>query len=553
MKLNNPLSPTGFLFVVFCLLISPVLAQDTQLDSGRKYSNPIIRGYHPDPSICRVGEDYYLVHSSNEYFPGIPIYHSRDLVNWQQIGHVLDRPSQLNLDGIKASAGIWAPTIRYHDGTFYVITTLGAPKGGNFYVTATNPQGPWSEPRFIPDAPGIDPDIFFDDDGKAYYSGNDRPEIQSPDTTKLRTIWVREINLKTGEWVGERKNILTEGAFRGASSAEGPHIYKKDKYYYLIIAEGGTGVTHSATVFRSKNIYGPYESNKKNPIITHRHLGEDFPIACIGHADLVKTQNGEWWMVLLGARVYGDFDYNLGRETFLTPVTWEGGWPVVNAGYGQVTFTGKAPKLKEHLFEPKPSVVQFDTNTLGFEWNFIRTPRENFWSLTERAGWLRLKLRPEKLTEQKSPSAITRRITEFKFNASTSMNFSPKKDGESAGMVILMSNNFHYRFEVIKDQGAQSIRLTLTNGGKETIIAEKNYNEPNVYLKIWSSGPTEYHFDYATNKDQWIEFKHNVDARVLSKRNTQGFTGTMVGLYASSNGQSSDNVADFDWFEYSAE
>jgi alpha-N-arabinofuranosidase len=164
-----------------------------------------------------------------------------------------------------------------------------------------------------------------------------------------------------------------------------------------------------------------------------------------------------------------------------------------------------------------------------------------------------LKLRPEKITEQKCPSLICRRVTEFKFSASTFMNFSAQKDGESAGMAIFMSNDFSYRLELIKDKGVQSIRLTQTNNGKETIIAEKNYDSPSVYLKIWSSGPSEYHFDYASIKDQWIEFKHNVDARILSKRNTKGFTGTMVGLYASSNGQSSDNVADFDWFDYKTE
>jgi xylan 1,4-beta-xylosidase len=540
-------------FFVFIASVSLLGAAETLKDSERKYANPIISGFHPDPSVCRVGEDYYLVTSSFEYFPGVPIYHSRDLVNWQQIGHVLDRPSQLDLDGIRASGGIYAATIRYHEGVYYLITTLvGAKKGGNFYVTATDPRGPWSEPHFLPEAPGIDPSLFFDDDGKVYYTGN-RHAQNIPADSKLCEIWLREINLKTGEWVGPAEVILTEGALHGANSAEGPHLYKRNGNYYLMIAEGGTGSNHAVTIFRSKSIHGPFEGNKKNPIITHRHLGHDFPIGCVGHADLVETQNGEWWMVLLGVRPYGDFDYNLGRETFLSPVTWEESWPVVNPGFGQITFTGKVPQLKEFPIKKSASLTQFDDKKLGFEWNSIRTPREEFWSLTDRPGWLRLKLRPEKVTEKKCPSIICRRVTEFKFNASTLMNFSPQKEGESAGMVILMNNDFNYRVEVMTQKGIKLIRLTETKSGIEKVITEKNFNSPSVLLKISALSASEYNFDFAENENQWLELKHHVDARVLGRRAAGGFTGTMVGIYASSNGQSSDNFADFDWFEYTTE
>jgi alpha-N-arabinofuranosidase len=535
--------------IALVLWVSFLNADDGSLD--RKYTNPIISGFHPDPSVCRVGEDYYLVNSSFEYFPGVPIFHSRDLVNWQQIGHVLDRTSQLDLDDVKASGGIYAPTIRYHDGTFYLITTLiGTKKKGNFYVTAKDPHGPWSDPQFLPEAPGIDPSLFFDDDGRVYYTGNRRPESEPADS-KLREIWAREINLKTGEWVGDTQVILSEGALRGASNAEGSHLYKKDGYYFLMIAEGGTGANHAVTIFRSKNVYGPYEGNKKNPIITHRHLGRSFPIGCVGHADLVETPNGEWWMVLLGVRPYDSFDYNLGRETFMTPVTWEEGWPVVNPGYGQISFTGKAPRLKEYPFTTAPNLVEFNSNKLGYEWNFIRTPRENFWSLNERSGWLRLKLLPAKITEQKCPSLICRRLTEFKFSASTLMNFPTLKDNESAGMVILMNNNFNYRMELVNQNGSKSIRLTQTKEGVETIFAEKKFDSPYVFLRIWASGPSEYNFDFASQKNQWIELKHQVDAHILSRRIAGGFTGTMIGLYASSNGQTTNSFADFDWFDYS--
>jgi len=517
------------------------------------YSNPIIRGYHADPSICRAGDDYYLACSSSEYFPGVPLFHSRDLTHWEQIGHVLTRPSQLDLNGVKASGGIYAPTLRYHDGTFYLITTIvGAKQRGNFFVTATNPCGQWSEPRFLTNAPGIDSSLFFDDDGKVYYTGNHRPDGTPPES-KLREIWLRELDLETAQLVGPTNVLVLEGALHGANNAEGPHLYKRDGFYYLMIAEGGTGDNHAVSIFRSSNVRGPYEGNKKNPILTHRNLGRKFPIACTGHADLVQTQNGEWWMVLLAVRPYGDFDYNLGRETFLTPVVWEEGWPVVNPGVGHVTFSGEAPQLPEQPFAKPPLRADFDSTSLGFEWNFLRTPRDNFWSLTERPGWLRLKLRPEELSDQASPSFIGRRITEFKFSAATAMSFAPQRDGESAGLVVEMNNQFHYREELLRDHGQLLLRLTQRNDGHETVLAEKAVSATNLLLRVSATKPSEYDFDFAENAGGWTELKHGADARLLSRRVTGGFTGTFVGLYASSNGNSSTNFADFDWFEYHAE
>ncbi len=339
------------IFSLCVLMFTNINGQDKT--QNNTFNNPILKGFYPDPSICRVGEDYYLVNSSFEYFPGVPIFHSKDLVNWQQIGHVLDRPSQLNLDGVRISGGIFAPTIRYHKGLFYMITTLNTPEnGGNFFVTAKNPAGPWSAPQFLPkDAIGIDPSLFFDDDGKVYYIGQKKP-INQQQVTRYRQIWLREVDLKNKTFIGERKIILEEGALHDASNAEGPHIYKKDGYYYLMIAEGGTEENHAVTIFRSENIDGPYEGNKKNPILTHRNLGRYYPITCTGHADLVETQKGDWWMVLLGVRKYGGLHYNLGRETFLAKVVWQEGWPVVNPGEARVLLTQQKPDLPEFKFRP---------------------------------------------------------------------------------------------------------------------------------------------------------------------------------------------------------
>ena len=510
--------------------------------------NPILKGFYPDPSICRVGEDYYIVTSSFEYYPGIPIFHSKDLVHWEQIGHVLDRPSQLNLDSIRVSGGVYAPTIRYHKGVYYVINTLIG-KGGNFYVTATNPAGPWSDPIFIKDAPGIDPSLFFDTDDRVYYTGNGRPLENSADSKK-RHIWLQEFDVKQQKLVGEKSIILVEGALHEAQSAEAPHIYKKDGYYYLIIAEGGTGENHAVTVFRSKNIRGPYESNKKNPILTHRNLGKKYPIACTGHADIVDTQNGEWWMVLLGVRPYGGFHYNLGRETFLTPVGWEENWPVVNPGFGKVLFSQAGPNLPVFNIKNQQAVDDFNADTLAFAWNFLRTPRNKFWSLQEKKGVLRMHLLPETITQLVSPAFIGKRQQDTSFEASCKFSFVPKLENETAGLVVFMNNDFHFRFEKTMRNGVGQIVVTKRHAGIETILASVPSSNPELALTVYANGQS-YGFRVKEGANAVKTILANVDGRTLSRINAGGFTGTYIGMYASSNGLASSNYADFDWFKYS--
>ena len=527
------------------MLIATVLsAQNTK---NPIIENPILKGFYPDPSICRVNEDYYLVTSSFEYYPGIPIFHSKDLVHWEHIGHVLDRPSQLNLDSIRASGGVYAPTIRYHKGVYYVINTLVG-KGGNFYVSATNPAGPWSEPIFLSDAPGIDPSLFFDTDDKVYYTGNGRPSAIGPESKK-RHIWLQELDLKQQKLVGEKTIILVEGALHDAQSAEAPHIYKKDGYYYLIIAEGGTGDNHAVTVFRSKNIKGPYETNRKNPILTHRSLGKSYPIACTGHADIVETQNGEWWMVLLGVRPYGGFHYNLGRETFLSPVAWEDQWPVVNPGIGKVLFTQVGPNLPIFNIKKQLEKEDFNADTLGFEWNFLRTPRHKFWSLQENKGALRLHLLPENISQLASPAFIGRRQQDTSFEASCKLNFLPKMDNETAGLVALMNNDFHFRFERMIRNGESRLVVTKRHAGIESILADVPCKSSAIALTIFANGQS-YGFKVKEGSGATKTILDHVDGRTLSRINAGGFTGTYIGMYASSNGIPSSNYADFDWFKY---
>jgi xylan 1,4-beta-xylosidase len=509
------------------------------------FSNPILPGFHPDPSICRVGEDYYLVTSSFTYFPGLPVFHSRDLVNWKQIGYALDRESQLDLDDLEQSMGIFAPTIRYNTGTFYIVCT-NVGKEGSFIITSERPEGPWSEPHWIKDAPGIDPSLFFDDDGKAYYMGT----FDAPDAKYYgdNEIWLRELDTGKMMLTGPRYG-LWKGALKHATWPEGPHIYKINGYYYLMIAEGGTDYHHSVTIARSRNITGPYEGYEGNPILTHRHLGRKSPIVNIGHADLVETQNGEWWMVALGSRPYGGYFRNLGRETFLIPVVWEEGWPIVSPSTGKVEFTYKRPELPYGNPVEEPSCDHFDGGVLDFVWNFIRTPRESFYSLTERPGYLRLKLRPQKIRELKNPSFVGRRQQHINFFARTVMEFSPENNGEAAGILLIQNNNYHMRFEYTQTGGSSAIQLIVCEDGKESVVSQKEVNLRRIQLEVKAVGQ-DYSF-YFGSEDELTELAANVSGRILSTDMAGGFIGTYIGLFASSNGVGSNNWADFDLFEYS--
>jgi alpha-N-arabinofuranosidase len=523
----------------------------------KTFQNPILPGFYPDPSICRVDEDYYLITSTFEYFPGLPIFHSRDLVHWRQIGHVLDRPSQLNLDdvlmpvrpdGILPTGGLFAPTIRYCEGMFYVINTLvGGREGhGNFIVTATDPAGPWTDPIWLVDAPGIDPSLFFDEDGRVWYTGNRVPPA-GEQYTGHREIWLQELDLDTMQLSGP-KTSLWDGT--GGVHAEAPHIYKVEGMYYLLIAEGGTRHNHAVTIARSEHVTGPYEANLRNPILTHRHLGLDYPIVGTGHADLVETQHGEWWLVALAMRPYDGYFYNLGRETFLTPVRWEEGWPIISSGIGRIEFEHPVPNLPEHRWPVQPSCDSFEAETLNGCWNFIRTPREDFYSLTERPGYLRLRLRPQTLSEQVNSSFVGRRQQHIDFAARTAMEFSPQSADECAGIALLQNSRCHFRFVVTQAKGKGSVvRLIKCEKGVETIVAEQPIETGRIYFKVEAVGQS-YSFYVATASEAWQAVIQDVDGRILSTPVAGGFVGAYIGMYASSNGQPSQNVAEFDWFEY---
>lgn len=520
---------TVFIFALFICI-------QQFLHSQQGYKNPIIPGFNPDPSICRVGHDFYLVTSSFEYFPGLPIYHSKDLVNWQQIGHCLTRDSQLPLDKAPASTGLFAPSLRYHDGLFYVICTNVSGRG-NFFCTTTDPTGAWSEPIWV-DIKSIDPDIFWDEDGKSYFV-----------TQGDAGIRVTEVDLNTGK-VLSPEHLVWGGI--GGRFPEAPHIYKKDGYYYLLLGEGGTEYAHSATIGRSKNLFGPYENCPLNPILTHcNRAGQSNAIQGVGHADLVQAADGSWWMVFLGFRVTHKWSYYhvLGRETFLAPVDWpEGGWPQVN-GNGTVSLEMNVPTLPLHPFEKASSYVDFDTDKLGFEWQYLRNPIQDNYSLTERKGSLRISASPYTLSETEAVSFVSRRQTEHDFTAETSLEFISSSDNEEAGLTLIQNNTHHYDLFIVKRGNGHIVQLRVKVGSLSYIAGEEPISEKKVRLKIEGT-PYQYTFSFADAKSKNYKELGKLDTRYLSTEVAGGFTGVMIGLYASSNGKPTKAKAYYDWFEY---
>lgn len=501
---------------------------------ARTFRNPVLSGFYPDPSICRVGDDYYLVNSTFEYFPGVPIFHSRDLVHWQQIGHCLTRKSQLNLDKIASSCGIFAPTLRYHDGIFYMITT-NITRGGNFYVTAKDPAGPWSEPVWL-DPDGMDPSLLFDDDGSVYFTrhkGGERGYVAQ-----------RLLDLETGRLEGPLRNIWSG---TGAIWPEGPHLYKINGMYYLMIAEGGTSYDHMVTIARSDSPWGPFESNPDNPILTHRNR-PDHPIQALGHADLVETPDG-WWMVCLGIRPQGGRMHHLGRETFLAPVTWnENGWPVVN-GAGTLELTMPAPDLPEYVFEEPPARDEFENETLRLEYNYIRNPVEENYSLSARPGRLRLIGSAVTMNDQDSPTFVGRRQTDLNCRVSVKLAFEAAYENEEAGLVIRGNEKNHYDLCITARQGKRKAFCRKTLAGK-VVDSIRYFDIPDgpVILTIKAS-PLVYELTCQASDGTRINLGNALTGDVSSEK-VSGFTGVYMGMYASGNGTKSKSNADFDWYEY---
>lgn len=501
-------------------------AARTDRNSEVTYNNPIIPGFYSDPSVCRVGDDYYLITSTFEYFPGVPIFHSKDLVNWEQIGHCIHRKDQL-----PKGVNIFAATLRHHKGTFYMITTNMGGNYGNFYVTGKNPAGPWSDPIFI-DIPGIDPDIFFDEDGRSYL-------ISSP-------FILYEINLETGELLTQGRKVWNS---TGGRYSEAPHIYKKDGFYYLMAAEGGTEEAHSETIARSHTVWGPYTDNPANPILAHANAaGQGNPIQGVGHADIIQAHDDSWWIVFHGYRTVSDKAHHiLGRETCLAPVIWpKNGWPVVN-GNGVATVNMTCPTLPLKPFPEKPERIEFDSEELGLVWNYVQPPMEANYSLTGRQGYLRLKGAAETLGTRKTSTFVGRRLTDFYFTATTQLEFDPKKENEEAGMVLL-NNGSHFDIMIHK-KGGKRVLVVKLQFGQTIYKSEEIVLKPGpVNLRVTAEKST-FTFSYAQGNDGYSDIE-TVDSKFLATETVGFFTGVYVGFYSTGNGKISTANADYNWFEY---
>ncbi|MFM9552404.1 MULTISPECIES: glycoside hydrolase family 43 protein [Streptomyces] len=489
-------------------------------------SNPVIPGFYPDPSVCRAGDDYYLACSSFEYFPGVPLFHSRDLVHWTQIGNALDRPSQLRLPlDTASSGGIYAPTLRHHDGRFWLIVT-NVSGDGNLLFTATDPAGPWSDPIRLTGVHGIDPDIAWDVDGTCWCT----------------TAGVGQIGLDphTGETSGTRRQLWSGAP--GAKAPEAPHLYHIGDHWYLLIAEGGTERGHGVSIARGSSPTGPFEPCPDNPILSHR--GTDHPIQNTGHADLVQGPDGSWWMVLLGVRPGGGTPgwHVLGRETYLVPVEWVDGWPVV----GELSTAMPAPPWP--LSPPAAAPERrddFDAAELAPQWISLRRRLPEDCTTKERPGSLTLRARGESLDDadvtfvgrrQQHPSCRVRTLVDV------------TEEQGSGGLAVRLDELHHYSVET----SAGQVRVRARIGPLNTVVASRPVPPGPVVLRAETAptpmtdartGPDHVSLGFEEPDGTYVELA-SLDGRYLSTEVAGGFTGRVFGMFATA------ASAHFDWFDY---
>lgn len=497
----------------------------------RKIKNPIQKGFYPDPSICRVGDNYYMVHSTFAYAPGIPVFKSSDLKKWVLIGHALERNEQLCLTGARISEGIYAPSIKYHNGIFY-ITATNVSGGGNFYVMAPDPKGPWSDPVFLENAPGIDPSLFFED-GICYYIGQ-RTKKKAEYEGDCE-IWIQKLDLEKKELV-DKPVSLYDGSMKQTIWAEGPHMYYIDQMYYLLVAEGGTEFNHSVSVARSRTLFGPYEACPHNPVLTHRHLGHNFPVQNIGHGDLFDTTTGDWFMVMLGTRPLNGCA-ELGRETFLANVIWEEGWPVVSPGAGRVLeyleVSGFDNEEEEEAYNGVISWSNpFDSRFLGLRDNPSKLP------VKVEEGRLYLPFLPYTIEELSVPVYIGTRILSRTFDVRVMMETEPEGKEESG--LLYLYDETHYVKSVIHKEGDEFKVVTVIKNG-EALKEWKSRTVSDKFHELHWQG----HDQKMTVKVNGVTMVESLDIKDLCSEKAGGFTGCTMGVYASSVHETSDHCAVF--------
>jgi beta-xylosidase len=492
--------------------------------SGDTFDNPVIAGFHPDPSVCRVGQDYYLACSSFEYFPGVPVFHSRDLVHWEQLGNAL--AGVPFPDTTPSSGGVYAPTLRYHDDRFWLITS-DVSGGGTVLLTATDPAGPWSPPVRVPGVPGVDPDLAWDDEGRCWctYAGIEQVRIDT----------------ETGRTLGEPRHLWS--GTPGAQYPEAPHLYHIGEYWYLLIAEGGTERGHCVSIARAPAPDGPFEPCPANPVLSHRSTSR--AIQNTGHADLVQAPDGSWWMVLLGVRPRGGTPgwHVLGRETYLLPVTWADGWPVVP----ELEPVMAAPRWPAHPLPEPPDRDDFDQPELHPRWISLRSRPPGDCSLTERAGWLTVHARGQSLDDPMA-TFVGRRQQHLSCRASALTD----PVAGRGGLAVRLDERHHYEVEA----AAGEVRVSARIGPLQQTLAAVTVPAGPVVLRIEvhaaeaglghpGQGPDTVRLGVQDPGGTFTALAE-LDGRYLSTEVAGGFTGRVIGMYAAA------GTTQFDWFDYEA-
>jgi xylan 1,4-beta-xylosidase len=506
------------------------------------YTNPVIPGSCSDPSICRVGDRYYLVTSSFEYFPGIPLFESEDLVSWRHVGHVLDRASQLDLTAAPASGGLFAPTIRHDEGTFYV-TCTNVSAGGHFIVHSADPPTGWSDPVWV-DQDGIDPSLYFED-GVAYLCSNVEPdpgEVHEAVPTFKRGIQMSIVNPLSGEILAPPRYVWSG---TGGRFPEGPHIFKRNDYYYLVIAEGGTEYGHMATVARAREIWGPYDKSPHGPMIDHRSKAS--PFQAVGHADLVVTPDGDWWAVCLGIRPLTVWPYHvIGRETLLAPVSWtEDGWPLVGHA-GVIAETERRPHgLPMTTLDIETGHDDFTEPRLRPQWVFVRQPLDESNLLGSHPGALTLRPQGTPL-DGLSPSFVGRRQQHQRFGASVGVLLENPDEHFEAGLMVRMNETHYYAIglRASKTGGEIVLRQRFAHINLETVLG--THDEGRARLSV--HGDTS-HYWFTVGRGNMQLTSSKLDVRMISTEIAGGFTGVLIGMYSTSLADSSGS-ARFEKFQY---
>lgn len=538
--------------------------------------NPIIPGFNPDPSILRVGDDFYIAVSTFEWFPGVLIYHSKDLANWELAAAPLNRVSQLNMAGNPSSGGIWAPCLSYDDGLFYLIYTdvkswADGPfkDAHNYLVTAKDVRDDWSEPVYM-NSSGFDPSLFHDDDGKKWFVNmrwNYRPNVNPFDG-----ILLQEYDPEQKKLVGPIKNI-----FKGTELelTEAPHIYKRNGYYYLLTAEGGTTYKHAVTIARSKTIDGPYEVHPSNPILTSWN-NPDLRIQKSGHGSFCEGKDGYWYLAHLGGRALGETDAlrrlwesgkdlngneirgvcPLGRETSLQKYEWKDDDWIYHVSGGNEPLDSVEIEGVEVKPRKKDYLDSFDIPKLPLYYQSLRVPMSNFASLEDRKGYLRL-YGKESLNSRFNQALVARRKQSFVITAETALEYKPDDYQQMAGLLVKYNENnqFYLRVTFNEQTGKRSIGIMHFDQwschmplGENEIPVEDNVTSIKLKADIDHG---ELRFSYCLEGDKFIPMDGVFDASILSDEfaNPMGFTGTFVGMACQD--MSGRNMhCDFEYFRY---